>query len=75
MTPSVSSKGRCNASIDSKGLTLASPSACTTACTSKPENDNADALADLAKRLLELPAADRARLAELLASKPGGKVE
>ena len=43
MTPSLSSKGTCNASDSSKGLTPTPSAACTAACTSEPENANADA--------------------------------
>ena len=41
MTPSLSSKGASIASIDTKALTPTPSVACTAACTSNPENDNA----------------------------------
>jgi hypothetical protein len=47
-------------------------SACTNACTSNPEQGQADPLAGLAAALLALSPADRARLAALLVS---GKTE
>ena len=43
MTPSLSSKGTCNASDSSKALTPTPSAAWTAAWTSKPENANADA--------------------------------
>jgi hypothetical protein len=64
----------------SKGLTTTPSAACTSACTSNPENDNADTpdagqsdpLAKLAAALLTLSPADRERLAEMLR---GGREE
>jgi hypothetical protein len=70
-TPSVSQ--------DSKGLTPTLPAACTSACTSEGENENAgtldadqgDPLAKLAAALLTLSPADRERLVAMLAGHQG----
>jgi hypothetical protein len=67
VTPSVSSKGRCNARETDKGLAEGDPNACTAACTSKAESADADPLAQLAASLLALSPADRARLVAMLA--------
>jgi hypothetical protein len=61
-------------SIDSKALTPTPSAACTSACTSEPENVNAgtadgyqaDSLAKLAAELAKLSLADRERLAAML---------
>src|SRR6266704_330097 len=66
VTPSVSSKGRCHASDSSKGLAEGDPAACTSDCTSEPENAHADPLETLAATLRNLSPADRARLAAML---------
>ncbi len=66
MTPSVSSKGTPNASVENKGLAERTISGCTAGCTSEPGTANADPLAALASALLGLSATDRARLAALL---------
>ena len=71
MTPSVSSKGRCDASEAGKGLAAGAPAACTAACTSEAENANAGTVEALAAALLGLSAADRARLAAMLIATPG----
>ena len=47
-------------------------SACTSACTSEAKTEHADPLAELAAVLLNLPPADRARLAAMLADQQGG---
>ena len=65
-------QGHPDASEDSKGLTSTPPAACTSACTSEAETDNAgnldaDPLTKLAAALLTLSPADRARLAAMLA--------
>jgi len=70
VTPSVSSKGRCNASEAGKGLAAGAPAACTTACTSNTENANAGTVEALAAALLGLSSADRARLAAMLIANP-----
>jgi len=41
VTPSLSSKGASNVSVDTKALTTTPSGACTTACTGEPENGNA----------------------------------
>ena len=65
VTPSLSSKGSCNASAENKGLTTNDNSACPAACPNKPESSNAnlDALAAAAMRLTP---EDRVRLAAKL---------
>jgi hypothetical protein len=66
VTPSVSSKGPLNATTNQQGLTASPSDACTTACTSEPENANAGTVEALAAALLSLSPADRQRLAALL---------
>ncbi len=68
-------QGHRDVSEASKALTSTPPAACTSACTSEPENDNAgtldadqgDPLVKLAATLLTLSPADRERLAAMLA--------
>ena len=53
---------------------MATPTAaCTSACTSKPKNDNAGSLEALAAALLGLAPEDRARLAAILIQSSGEK--
>jgi hypothetical protein len=66
VTPSVSSKGRRNATKTGKRLAEGSPSVCTTVCTSNTENANAGPLDKLAAALLALSPADREQLARML---------
>jgi hypothetical protein len=66
VTPSVSSKGRPDASETPKGLGEQAPIGCTTGCTSPPNPTQPDPVATLAAALLALSSADRARLAALL---------
>jgi len=72
-------QGHPDASEDSKELTSTPPAACTSACTSDAETDNADNLAadqgdpltKLAAALLTLSPADRERLAAMLTRQQG----
>jgi hypothetical protein len=73
VTPSVSSKGRGNATKTGKGLAEGTPSVCTPVCTSNTENVNADPLGQLAAALLALSPADRARLAAMLTGQAEAK--
>ena len=71
VTPSLSSNGTCDASIDSKALTPTTPAACTSACTSESKNANDPppedvSLENLAAALAKLPQADRERLVAML---------
>ena len=81
VTPSLSSKGTSNASVDTKALTTTSSGACTAACTSEATDDDAcashdgapdasdasqDMLERLAAELRKLLPADRERLAAML---------
>jgi hypothetical protein len=72
VTPSVSSKGRPDASEANKGLAEQAPNGCTSGCTDKENIEQPDRLAALAAALLSLSPADRARLAAMLLSQQEG---
>ena len=76
VTPSLSSKGLCNASAENKGLTTSEDSRCTSGCTSEPESSNV-ALDALAAAVSALSPEDRVRLVALLlnhSGKPDGSL-
>jgi hypothetical protein len=68
VTPSVSSKGHPDTTIDGKGLAATPPDRCTTRCTNSTETD----LVALATALLGLSPQDRARLAAMLLGQTPG---
>ena len=68
MTSSLSSTGQSIVSDGSKEDAATPPVACTAACTSKPGIANETPLEAIAAALLNLPAADRAKLLALLQS-------
>ncbi len=69
VTPSVSSWGSSNVSVDTKGLVTTDPNACTAPCTSIDDKANTDTLDALAAALLGLSQTDRERLAAMLLGK------
>jgi hypothetical protein len=73
VTPSVSSKGACDASENRQGVTHTPPTVCTPVCTSGQKVEQSAPLEALAAALLGLSTGDRAKLAAMLLGHQQGR--